>query len=182
MLYVKIPKDRVGVLLGPNGTVKTQIEHSCGVALEIDSKAGDVTIIPKTEAIEQGLVGLAARDIVKAIARGFSPERAMKLANEDMYLSIVDIRDFTGKNRKHVQRIRGRLIGTDGKTRRIIEELSESELSIYGNTVSIIGDLMSLDASKRAVEMILEGSEHAAVYKFLEGRRREMHFREMYME
>ena len=72
MLYVKIPKDRVGALLGPKGTVKTQIEHSCGVTLKVDTKLGDVTIIPKTEAIEQGLVGLAARDIVKAIARSYA--------------------------------------------------------------------------------------------------------------
>ena len=182
MLYVKIPKDRVGALLGPNGKVKTQIEHSCGVTLKVDTKLGDVTIIPKTEAIEQGLVGLAARDIVKAIARGFSPEKAMRLTNEDMYLSIVDIRDFAGKERKHVHRIRARIIGTDGKTRRIIEDLSESDLSIYGNTVAIIGDLMSMDASKRAVEMILEGSEHAAVYRFLETKHRQMRFREMSME
>lgn len=181
MLYVKIPRERIGVLIGPDGRVKTQIEQGCGVKLEIDSKAGDVTIIPREEEILKGHVGLEARDIVKAIARGFSPEKAMRLVNEDMYLSVVDIRDFAGKSRKHVQRIRGRLIGTNGKTRRIIEELSESEMSVYGNTVAIIGDLMSMDAAKRAVEMILEGSEHAAVYRFLEARHREMRFMEMSM-
>ena len=148
MLYVKIPRERVGVLIGPDGKVKTQIEQSCGVTLEIDSKAGDVTIIPKEKEMQKGHVGLAARDIVKAVARGFAPERAMRLVNDDYYLSIVDIRDFAGKERKHIVRIRARLIGTNGKTRRIIEDLSESELSVYGNTVAIIGHLMSMDASK----------------------------------
>ena len=149
--------------------------------LEIDSNIGEVTVIPKAKKVQEGQVGLAARDVVTAIARGFSPDRAMQLANEDMYLSIVDIRDFAGKERKHVARIRARLIGTNGKTRRIIEDLSESELSIYGNTVAIIGDLMSMDASRRAVEMILEGSEHSAVYRFLETKQREMRFMEMSM-
>ena len=181
MLYVKIPKERVGVLIGPDGKVKTQIERSCGVKLEIDSKIGEVTVIPKAKEVQKGHVGLAARDIVQAIASGFSPDRAMQLANEDMYFSIVDIRDFAGKERKHVARIRARLIGTNGKTRRIIEDLSESELSIYGNTVAIIGDLMSMDASRRAVEMLLEGSEHSAVYRFLETKHREMRFMEMSM-
>lgn len=170
------------MLIGPDGKVKTQIEKVCGVKLEIDSKIGEVTVIPKAKKVQNGQVGLAARDVVKAIARGFSPDRAMQLANEEMYLSIVDIRDFAGKERKHVARIRARLIGTNGKTRRIIEDLSESELSIYGNTVAIIGDLMSMDASRRAVEMLLEGSEHSAVYRFLENKHREMLFMEMSMQ
>ena len=74
------------------------------------------------------------------------------------------------------------MIGTNGKTRRIIEGLSGAEMSIYGNTVGLIGDLVSMDASKRAVEMILEGSEHAAVYRFLEGQQRKMRFMEMSMQ
>ena len=106
----------------------------------------------------------------------------MRLVGEDMYLEVVDIRDFAGKDRKHVARVRARLIGTDGKTRNTIEEFSGAELSIYGNTVAIIGDILSMDAAKRAVEMLLEGSEHSAVYKFLENKRRYLKFREMAME
>ena len=182
MLYVKIPKERVGVLIGPDGTIKTQIEHSCGVTLEIDSKSGDVTIIPKEEEMQKGNVGLNARDIVKAIARGFSPERAMRLVSDDMYLTVIDIRDFAGKDRKHVVRVCGRIIGANGKTRRIIEEMTGAELSVFGNSVAIIGDLMSMDIAQRAVEMLLEGSEHAAVYRFLEARRRDLRFAEMSMQ
>ena len=77
--------------------------------------------------------------------------------------------------------MRARIIGTDGKTRRLIEDLSGAEMVIYGNTVGLIGDIMELNAAKRAAEMVLEGSEHAAVYKFLEGKRREMKFMEMSM-
>lgn len=182
MLFVRIPGERVGVLIGPEGKTKKMIEESTGVTLQIDSEMGEVTIIPKEEEVVKGHVGLAARDIVKAIARGFSPERAMALKNDDMYFTLIDIRDYIGKNQKHVKRIRGRLIGTNGKTRRIIEELSGAEMSVYGNTVGLIGDLLSMDASKRAVEMILEGSEHKAVYKFLEGQRREMKYLEMSMQ
>ena len=182
MLYVKMPKERVGVLIGEDGKVKRQIEKACVVTLKVDSESGDVTVIPKEEGLKDGLVGLNARDIVKAIARGFSPDRAMRLVAEDMYFDVIDIRDFTGKDQKHVSRVRARLIGTNGKTRNTIEEYSGAELSIYGNTVAIIGDILSLDAAKRAVEMLLEGSEHSAVYKFLENKRRYLKFREMAME
>jgi ribosomal RNA assembly protein len=182
MLFVKVPKERVGVLIGLEGKTKALIEESTGVTLQIDSAEGDVTIIPREDAKAEGLVGLAARDIVKAIARGFSPDRALALRDEDMYLTMMDIRDYVGKSQKHIKRVRGRLIGTNGKTRRIIEELSGAEMSVYGNSIALIGDLDSTDVSKRAVEMILEGSEHAAVYRFLEGQRRVMRFREMAME
>ena len=182
MLFVKVPKERVGALIGPDGKTKELIENSAGVTLQIDSKLGDVTIIPKEDAKADGLVGLAARDIVKAIARGFSPERALALKSEDIYFTLMDIRDYVGKSPKHIKRVRGRLIGTNGKTRKIIEELSGADMSVYGNTIGLIGDLDSMDVSKRAVEMILDGSEHRAVYKFLEGQRRELKFKEMAME
>ncbi len=182
MLYVKIPKERVGVLVGPDGSVKRQIEKACMVELKVDSDSGDVTVIPTEAGAKDGLFGLNARDIVKAIARGFSPERAMRLVSEDMYFEVIDIRDYTGKDRKHVARVRARLIGTDGKTRNTIEEFSGAELSIYGNTVAIIADLLSMDAAKRAVEMLLEGSEHSVVYRFLENKRRYLKYREMAME
>lgn len=182
MLYVKVPKERVGALIGPGGKVKQKIEERTGATLVIDSESGDVTVIPKEEAMASGQVGLATRDIVKAIAWGFSPERAFALASEDMYLEAMDIRDYVGKNINHVNRVRARLIGTDGKTRRLIEELAGVYMSIYGNTVALIGDMWSMNVAKRAVEMLLEGSEHSVVYGFLEGQQRNLRFREMGME
>jgi ribosomal RNA assembly protein len=182
MLYVRIPKERVGALIGPEGQTKKMIEEKACVKLDVDSETGDVTIIPKEDALEMGMVGLAARDIVKAVGRGFSPERAMALVSDDVYLEVMDIRDYAGKSPKHVSRLRARLIGTGGKTRRIIEELSGAEMSVYGNTVSLIADIVSMDVARRAVEMILEGSEHSAVYRFLEGQRRRMKLMEMGME
>jgi ribosomal RNA assembly protein len=175
-----MPKDRVAILIGPNGATKKTIEERTGASIEVDSKSGDVAVLAKEGTSD--FTGLVARDIVKAIARGYSPERAMRLLNEDVYLEFLDIRDYTGKSSKHVRRVRGRLIGTKGKTRRIIEELSGAEVSIYGNTVGMLGDVVELNVAKRAIQMILEGSEHAAVYKFLEGRRRDMKLMEMGMQ
>jgi ribosomal RNA assembly protein len=44
-------------------------------------------------------------------------------------------------------------------------------VSIYGNTVAIIGDSLQIDVARRALDMLLSGSEHAAVYHFMEKRR-----------
>jgi ribosomal RNA assembly protein len=75
--------------------------------------------------------------------------------------------------------MRARLIGTKGKTRKIIEDLTNAELSIYGNTVCIIGNLFELQIAKTAIDMILSGSEHSAVYKFLENKRHDLKIAEM---
>ena len=56
----------------------------------------------------------------------------------------------------------------------IIEELTNTEISIYGNTIYIIGDFEEMAAAESAVDMLLSGSEHATVYHFLEYKRRDL--------
>jgi ribosomal RNA assembly protein len=169
---VKIPKDRVGVLIGKGGETKDAIERLTGVRLTIDSEEGDVEM-DHSHAPDPAMA-LAVQDVVVAIGRGFSAGKAMKLLDESMFLEVMDIRDYVGKKQEHVVRMRARVIGTKGKTRRIFEELAGVYLSVQGNTVAIIGDLLQIEVAKRGLDMLLSGSEHAAVYKFLEGRRPEI--------
>jgi ribosomal RNA assembly protein len=169
--------ERIGVLIGPDGSTKKKIEEETGIMLDIDSKTGEISI-DETKAEDPSLA-LRALDIVKAIGRGFSEERAMRLADPEEYFRGIDIRDFAGKNRKRINQLKGRLIGSKGKTRRIIEELSGVDMSVYGNTVSLIGDMLRIDIAEKAVEMVLEGSEHASVYRFLENKRKDIKMAEM---
>lgn len=46
--------------------------------------------------------------------------------------------------------------------------MTGTHVSIYGKTVSIIGDMEHLQIAKEAVEMILDGARHKTVYSFLE--------------
>ncbi len=177
MHYIKIPKERVAVLIGKKGSVKRDIEEKTGVHIYIDSKEGEISI-DESEA-EDPMGGIKAFNIVRAIGRGFSPERAMRLLDDDVYLEVIDIREFSGKRKNSVRRVRGRLIGTKGKTRRLIEELSGAEVSVYGNTVSIIGDFLEMDIARNAITMLLSGSEHSTVYHYLERRRVDIKIAEM---
>ncbi len=133
-----IPKDRVGVLVGPGGTVKSTIEEKLFVDLKIDRPSGAVEIGVKRHAPDPS-GALQAKDIVLAIGRGFSPERAFRLFSEDNTLDIIDLHDFFGKNEAEIRRVDGRIIGREGKTRRILEELTGTAISVSGHTVSIIG-------------------------------------------
>ena len=109
-----IPKDRVGVLVGLGGTVKSTIEERLFVDLKIDSPSGAVEIGVKPNAPDPS-GALQAKDIVLAIGRGFSPERAFRLFNEDTALDIIDLHDFFGKNEAEIRRVDGRIIGKEGK-------------------------------------------------------------------
>jgi len=175
--FLKIPRDRIGALIGPGGRVKREMEKRTGIRVDVESETGEVTI-HYDSARDPALV-LKVNDLVKAVGRGFSPQRAMRLLKDDQFFAVIDIQDYVGKKVDHVRRMRARVIGTGGKTRRVIEELSEAELSVYGDTVAIIGDPVSLDIARTAVDMILNGSEHSAVYSYLEHTRRERRLAEL---
>jgi ribosomal RNA assembly protein len=59
--------------------------------------------------------------------------------------------------------------------------MTGTHVSIYGKTVSIIGDMEHLQIAKEAVEMILDGARHKTVYSFLERKKQEMKLREIKM-
>lgn len=172
--FVRIPKDRIGALIGPDGRVKERIEKQLGIELSIDSETGDVTLMlsPTTE---DPSVLFRAKEVVTAIGRGFSPERAFRLLHdEDALLEIIDLREIFGRSLSDLERLKGRIIGQEGKTRRIIEELTDAQLSVYGHTVSIIADADEMDIAKEAIKMLLQGRLHSTVYRFLHRKRREL--------
>jgi len=172
--FIRIPRERVGVLIGPNGLVKEQIEKALGVKLQIDSSTGDVSIELKTENNDPSKL-FRAKDVVAAIGRGFSPEKAFRLLeNENMILEMIDLRQIFGKSESDIRRIRGRIIGRDGKTRKIIEELTETCISVYGHTVGIIGDFEKTQIARGAIDMLIKGAMHGTVYRYLHRKRREI--------
>ncbi len=171
--FVRIPKDRVGILVGPDGRVKAHIEKKLNVKLDID-REGSVSIVLLETASDPSML-LKAKDVVTAIGRGFTPETAFRLIrNEDDIFDLVDLRLIFGRSESDIKRIKGRLIGTEGKTRRLIEELSEADVVIYGHTVGIIGSFEQADIARNAVQMIIEGCQHHSVYKYLQRKRSEL--------
>ena len=166
---LNIPRERVGVLIGPQGSVKRRIEEALGVVLEVDSGSGSVRIRLARSPEEGGdpVALFKARDVVQAIGRGFSPERAFRLFEDGVVLSVIDIADYVKPSRNNLVRVRARLIGREGRTRRIIEETTNTYVSIYGDTVAIIGEEEDVRAAEEAVIDLINGAPHSAVYKKL---------------
>jgi ribosomal RNA assembly protein len=114
-----------------------------------------------------------AIEVVTAISRGFSPERAYHLfEDEEIMFQQLDLHDYAGKSPTTLARIRGRIIGEGGKARRMIEELTGSYVSVYGHTVAFIGNYREVKLATDAIMMLAKGSMHKSVYSMLQGVRR----------
>lgn len=160
-LDIKIPEKRIAVLIGTGGAAKKALEKAFECWLKISSD-GDVEISAK-----DGIKALRAKEAVTAIARGFSPEHAMILTNEENVLEIINLIDYAGTNEKTLERFRSRLIGTRGKARANIEEISGTHISISGKTVAIIGAPENVKQARDAIEILLSGKTHKTSYLFL---------------
>ena len=165
---LKIPKDRVAVLIGTKGTTKKQVEKYTNCKLDIDSEEGDVFI-----SCDDALGLFSGREVVRAIGRGFNPEIALLLLKQDYSFELIDLKDYGGKNKNTLVRLKGRVIGDKGRSRRTIEELTECYIVVVGKTIGLIGEAENASIAKQAIESLLAGSPHSNVYSFLERKRKE---------
>ncbi len=172
ILRVKIPVERVGVLIGSDGRIKKAVEEKLSVQLQVDGKTGDIEILTSQGANPAD--AFRAQDIVMAIGRGFSPENALSLFNEDLNLRIIDLRELLGRSEADIQRVKGRIIGANGKARKNLEEYTGTKVSVYGHTVSIIGDVEHMEVAREAIDLLIHGSTHKSVYRFLESKKDEL--------
>ena len=168
--HIKVPLERIAVLVGPKGSIKELIEEKSTAMLSIDSQSGDVEI---TDA-KDPLKGMRAREVIHAIARGFSPQKALRLFDDELLMfETIDLSNIA-RTEKDLQRVRGRIIGKAGKTREIFESLTNARISVYGKTVCLIGYPEQNGVARKGIDMLLEGSSHGPVYKFLEKKKSEL--------
>lgn len=169
---LKIPRERIAVLIGTEGITKKEIEDATKSKLNIDSKEGDIIVSG-----HDPILLLSAKEIVLAIARGFNPEIAMLLTKQDYCIELINLHDFSRSKNDEI-RIKGRIIGSEGKSRTTIENLTETYICVYGKTVGIIGEVEKVNIARRALDMLIKGSPHSNVFRWLERQRRGMKMRE----
>jgi ribosomal RNA assembly protein len=152
--FIRIPERRIGVLIGNGGSLKRQIEEKTRTRLFVDD-----SIEIEGEAVDV----MTVKSVVKAIGRGFSPESAMKLLDEENTLYTIDL----PSDRNSLSRVKSRLIGTRGKARKNIERMTNTRISIYGKTVCIIGSHDNVESARVAIERLVGGSPHKNVYRLI---------------
>ncbi len=176
-IYVKVPIDRIGAVIGRQGEVKRYLVERLGVKLTIDSENSLVIVEPEASNVPP-INMMKAGEVVKAIAYGFPPDKAYRLMDEDQILVIVDLKQIVGDSPNHLKRVKGRIIGEGGRARKAIEEMTGTDIFVGDYYVAIIGEYERAMAAKKAVEMLAEGRMHSTVYKYLDRVLREVKRRE----
>ncbi len=151
---MEIPEERIGVI------------KSCIKELGKKTKTNVIVEDKKVKIEGKPLDVWKTKDIVKAIGRGFSPQRAFRLLNDEIILYVINLKEYQNTE-KGLKRIKGRLIGREGKTREKIEEICDCIVSVHGKTVSIIANSEKISFVEKAIEMLINGSKHNKVYNFL---------------
>jgi len=164
MEFVSIPEERLAVLIGVKGKVKRDIERRSKTKLKVEGTSVSID--------GEGFDAWKARDVVQAIGRGFNPEYAFMLFNQDYVLEVMNLGDFAAE--KSWKRLRGRVIGQEGKSRRYLEKATGAFVSVYGKTISLVGTYEEVALAKESVSMLLSGAKHGTVRRFVEKQRKNM--------
>ena len=165
----RVPKDRIAVIIGAKGATSKAIREAAGcLKFIIDSESGDVEVEWGEPGTYDPVRAMKLPDVVKAIGRGMAPDAAVRLLEDNHFFELVDLRDYVGKRSNQQRRIRARIIGRQGKIRKLIEQLTDTQISIYNSTVVLVGEESGLFAARQAIEMLAGGSEHGTVIGFLE--------------
>ena len=151
---VRIPADRKAAFIGKGGRVKARIEKATQTDIEVSE---DVRIMG-----DDPILFLKAKDIVIAIGRGFSPKQAERLLDEDCYLHVISL---DGKCPKKRERLLGRVIGREGRSKETIEEETGASICIRGKTLALIGTPEELEPAEEAIDKLLAGKTHAYAYQ-----------------
>jgi len=156
-----IPAKRLPVLRRDGGRFLDELEDRCGV--QVESEGCEVRV--EGEAGDEWL----AEQVLRAVALGFAPRQAFKLLKDDCFLEVVDLKALA-RNEKDLQRFKSRLIGSHGKAKKTLQELSGAWLSVGEGRVALLGGYESIQLAREGVQKLLEGKTHSTVYAYLERR------------
>jgi len=175
--YEPVPPESFEKVKGGLGQVMGELRRRLGVRLTLDESNSRVLIEAEGEGDAANV--LRARDIVRAIAIGFSPQDALQLLDEDYVLVVVDVTQVVGDKESHLRRVLGRVIGENGRARRTLEEITGTKIVVNDRgLVGIIGDYERSQIARHGVELLVQGRMHATVYRRLESMMRELKRRE----
>jgi ribosomal RNA assembly protein len=140
---------------------KGNLEKELNVDLEINGNEITISGEPEDEYI--------AERVIEALDFGFPFANALEIKKEDTLFEILNIKECT--TQKNFARVRGRVIGKDGKAIKTISSLSDCHIELSGNKIGIIGNCENIRNVEEACKLLTKGSKHANVYAYLEKHR-----------
>ena len=159
---VFIDLNRLPVIIGQEGSTKEKLEQQFEVSINIDSKSGEVVITGEDSA-KRYVLSL----VLQAINYGFSPEHAMILEDEYNVLDVIDVKQQV-RDQHRLKVVMGRVIGQEGRTRKLIEEITNCHVTVKDHYVGVIGKFENVQLVHEALQMLIKGASHKSFYGYLE--------------
>lgn len=158
-------------IIGKNEINLERLESELDVDLDV-SEFGEIKI-DSTNYLNEYL----CEKMIEALSLGFNIEDVLKLKDEEIIFKNIILKNLVKAAR--INPIKGRIIGTGGKTKRVIEDLTNTSIVIEEHGVGILGYAENVEIASAAVDMIIHGAPHGIVYKYLEKARSKMKEREL---
>jgi len=155
--FIKIPQEREESLK-KNEKIKEKIENLTNTKLAFDE---GVSIEGESFDVYQ------TKQVLKAFGRGFDVDDCLYLLDDEYGLEIINLSEFT-RSKERMTTLKGRIIGTGGKTKKYIEKYIDVKTCIFGKTVGIIGKWDNINIAKEAIMKIIQGCNHHTLYRWLE--------------
>lgn len=160
MQYVKVPDDRTS---SDYKKILSRLSEETKATINVREEDQNIEIHHKDSIKE-----LDISKVLKAVGLGFSYNQAMKIfRNELVRFEMINLKKRT-RNYKEFKRQKGRIIGENGKSKRVMSELTDAKIQVHRDKVGIIGETNDAIKAREAVMKILEGSPHSHVYSSLE--------------
>ncbi|MEM3372603.1 MAG: KH domain-containing protein [Candidatus Anstonellales archaeon] len=156
---VLLPKKRYELLLN-NSKIRLHYEEVCEVIVNFEK---DLIITLEGEADKV----FFAKTVLEAFAKGFGMKTALKILTKDYSYRIINLKEF-GKNANSLRRIKGRIIGKNGKAKKTIERLTNCKIIVKEKKVAIIGPGEDIEDANESILGIIEGKKHSTIYSILE--------------
>ncbi len=159
MFTLRIPQKQVPVFRKNENAFKHELEEALHASITVEETG--VIEAEAAEAIDE----IVLQDIIRAIGAGFQKDEALLLLEEDTVLHLIDVTEFA-KSKKDEQRLKGRVIGRNGKMKRVVERETGTSLSIAEKSIAIIGKHENLYIAKCVIEYILSGKPYSAALHY----------------
>ncbi|MEM3215727.1 MAG: hypothetical protein QXS17_02310 [Candidatus Micrarchaeaceae archaeon] len=139
--------------------------------------ACNIKLVDENEIVIEGgaFEEYAAASVLQAFGRGFDIETAMKLNSDNYFFKSIDLK-MLFSNAKQITRMKARLIGAEGKTKKYIQAVSGASIVVYGNTISAIGTTTQLRIAYSAIDVLLAGGTHKKAYRIMEREKKRSYY------
>jgi len=103
--------------------------------------------------------------VIKSIKANFSIEICEKIFREEYDILEFDLKKVFDKKVNHLKRIKGRLIGEDGKAIKELEKRTGAKISITDRYLYIAGDSVSIQSAYYALNKLVSGTSHSKAFE-----------------